>query len=51
MSSLPHRFIERVKSELPNHDVLINALESDSPVSIRINPIKPNELIQLDFEG
>jgi 16S rRNA C967 or C1407 C5-methylase (RsmB/RsmF family)/NOL1/NOP2/fmu family ribosome biogenesis protein len=50
MSSLPHRFIERVKSELPNHDVLINALESDSPVSIRINPIKPKELIQLDFE-
>lgn len=50
MSSLPHRFIERVKSELLNHDVLINALESDSPVSIRINPIKPKELIQLDFE-
>jgi 16S rRNA C967 or C1407 C5-methylase (RsmB/RsmF family)/NOL1/NOP2/fmu family ribosome biogenesis protein len=50
MHPLPVKFIERVRSENPNHSILLEALESESPISIRVNPIKPQELNYLDLE-
>ena len=50
MHPLPVKFIERVRSENPNHSILLEALESESPISIRVNPLKLQELNNLDLE-
>lgn len=49
MQNLPSKFIDRIKRENPNHEVLLNALDSESPISVRLNPTKPKELNHLEF--
>lgn len=49
MQNLPAKFIERIKRENPNHESLLNALDSESPISIRLNPNKPKESNHLEF--
>ncbi len=49
MQNLPSKFIDRIKRENPNHEKLLNALDSESPISIRLNPNKPKELNNLEF--
>lgn len=44
MFSLPNKFIERIKREIPHHDILIQALDSENFSSIRLNPLKPQDL-------
>ncbi len=50
MNSLPVKFIDRIKREFQQHDILINALDSESPISVRLNPVKQQELSHLEFE-
>ena len=50
MQSLPAKFIERAKRDNPNHEKSFKALDSDSPISIRLNPNKRQELSYLKFQ-
>ena len=51
MQSLPAKFIERAKRDNPNHEKFLNALDSESPISIRLNPNKRQELSYLEFDN
>ncbi len=50
MQSLPDKFIQRLNDNFPKAEVLIPALDTQSPVSIRLNPNKKRDLNQLEFE-
>lgn len=49
MQNLPAKFIDRIKSENSNHEILLNALDSESPISIRLNPNKLQDLDHIEF--
>jgi 16S rRNA C967 or C1407 C5-methylase (RsmB/RsmF family)/NOL1/NOP2/fmu family ribosome biogenesis protein len=49
MQSLPVKFIDRINRENPNHEILLSSLNSESPISIRLNPNKKQELNHLEF--
>jgi 16S rRNA C967 or C1407 C5-methylase (RsmB/RsmF family)/NOL1/NOP2/fmu family ribosome biogenesis protein len=49
MQNLAAKFIDRIKRENSNHEILLNALDSESPISIRLNPNKPQELNHIEF--
>ncbi len=50
MQSLPDKFVQRLNDNFPKAEVLIPALDTQSPVSIRLNPNKKRDLNQLEFE-
>ena len=47
MHKLPEKFINRIKNGFPNADELLTALNETSPISVRLNPGKPNSLNKL----
>jgi 16S rRNA C967 or C1407 C5-methylase (RsmB/RsmF family)/NOL1/NOP2/fmu family ribosome biogenesis protein len=49
MQSLPAKFIDRINRENPNHEILLSSLDFESPISIRLNPNKKQELNHLEF--
>ncbi|MFY7945069.1 MAG: methyltransferase RsmF C-terminal domain-like protein [Crocinitomicaceae bacterium] len=49
MQSLPAKFIDRINRENPNHEILLSSLDTESPISIRLNPNKPQVLNHLEF--
>jgi 16S rRNA C967 or C1407 C5-methylase (RsmB/RsmF family)/NOL1/NOP2/fmu family ribosome biogenesis protein len=49
MQSLPAKFIDRINRENPNHEILLSSLDSESPISVRLNPNKPQVLNHLEF--
>jgi 16S rRNA C967 or C1407 C5-methylase (RsmB/RsmF family)/NOL1/NOP2/fmu family ribosome biogenesis protein len=49
MQALPGKFVQRLKDNFPHADALIPALDEDSPVSVRLNPGKPQTLNSLEF--
>jgi 16S rRNA C967 or C1407 C5-methylase (RsmB/RsmF family)/NOL1/NOP2/fmu family ribosome biogenesis protein len=49
MLNLPAKFIDRINRENPNHEILLSSLDSESPISIRLNPNKEQELNHLEF--
>ena len=50
MQLLPEKFVRRLKDNFPKSDVLISALDTTSPISIRLNPNKQQKLEHLEFE-
>ncbi|MFY7943641.1 MAG: hypothetical protein ACOVNZ_03630, partial [Crocinitomicaceae bacterium] len=50
MHKLPEKFINRIKNGFPNADELLTALNETSPISVRLNPGKPNSLNKLELD-
>ena len=50
MQTLPEKFIKRLKNKFTESEVLIPALDTTSPVSIRLNPGKHQDLTKMEFE-
>lgn len=44
MVQLPERFVNRIREQIPDASALLSSLNQPSPVSIRLNPLKPDSV-------